>query len=351
MNLIKIFLCGFIFFAVVFSNKCNSQDELEQIIPEAEEVTGQEQPQQEQPQQQVPAELEIVQQEQPQQPPPEVRVQPQQEPAVPVPQKQEENQVQKEVGREENPSLFKKDELYVKHESEKKELREKFKEEERELYEKQQKEKEEEKEKIRKQAEEQKAKEKQQREEEKKKKEEQRKQKEEQKKQEKAKVETEKKIKGNINKTARQESRKNKKTTTSQNKERRKELSQARYAKRLIEAISVKDDPIYITDANVLNSKTSFLKIKDVEFRYRVKLKNQTPKIINSVLVIWERKIPFTDTLTIVRETTISKPMIPYEERELEYNELNSRRTGEAYRVKVAKVIFEDGTQWKNPGL
>lgn len=127
------------------------------------------------------------------------------------------------------------------------------------------------------------------------------------------------------------------------------EIRKARWSKRSIEIVTDENDPIYIVNADVLEGKTDFLKIKNIDYKYKLSLVNQTPKIINSVLIIWERKIPFTETLTIAKRTKISRPMIPYEKRIVQYNDLNSKREGEAYKVKIAKVLFEDGTQWKNP--
>lgn len=132
---------------------------------------------------------------------------------------------------------------------------------------------------------------------------------------------------------------------------RKKEIRLVKKSNRYVEVITNQDDPLYIAEAGVLNSKTNFLKIKDVEFKYKIKVQNQTPKIINSVLVLWERNIPFIDTLTILKETKISKPIVPYEERIIEYNDLDSKREGEIYKVKIAKVVFEDGSQWQNPRL
>lgn len=142
---------------------------------------------------------------------------------------------------------------------------------------------------------------------------------------------------------------KNKQTTLTQIKERENKIMKAERAKNSIQVTTNENDPLYIVNAEVLDSKTNFLKIKNVEFKYKVELQNQTPKIINSVLLIWERKIPFTETLTISKETKISKPIIPYEKRIVEYNDLDSKREGEIYRLKVSKVIFEDGSQWANP--
>jgi len=133
--------------------------------------------------------------------------------------------------------------------------------------------------------------------------------------------------------------------------DRKKEIWEVKRLKRYVEVITNEEDPIYITKANVLDSKTEFLQVKDMEFQYKLKIKNQTPKIINSALIIWERKKPFSDSSTIMRETKISKPIVPYEERIVEYNELDSKRQGETYKVKITNVIFEDGTQWKNPVL
>lgn len=131
--------------------------------------------------------------------------------------------------------------------------------------------------------------------------------------------------------------------------DRNKAIRKIRYSKRFIEVITNENDPIYIKEALVLDSKTNYLKIRNVEYKYKLELLNQTPKIINSALIIWERKIPFTESLTIMKETKISKPIVPYEKRIVEYNDLNSKREGESYRVKIAKILFEDGTQWKNP--
>jgi len=99
----------------------------------------------------------------------------------------------------------------------------------------------------------------------------------------------------------------------------------------------------------VKGAKTNFLKITDIELNYKIKIVNQTPKIINVTSVVWERSEPFTDVpSTVLKETKISKPIIPYEERIIEYIEKDTFRNGETYRVKIVKVIFEDGTQWKN---
>lgn len=127
------------------------------------------------------------------------------------------------------------------------------------------------------------------------------------------------------------------------------EIRKARWSKKSIEIITDENDPIYIVNADVLEGKTEFLKIKSIDYKYKLSLVNQTPKIINSVLIIWERRIPFTETLTIAKRTKISRPIIPYEKRIVQYNDLNSKREGETYKVKIAKVLFEDGTQWKNP--
>ncbi len=118
-----------------------------------------------------------------------------------------------------------------------------------------------------------------------------------------------------------------------------------------VEVITDEEDPLYIKKAQVLKSKTDFMEIKDVEFKYRLELNNQTPKIINFVLIVWERKIAFNDTQTLSKEMKVAKPITPYEKRIVEYNELDSRRNGETYKVKISRVVFEDGTQWNSPEL
>lgn len=158
------------------------------------------------------------------------------------------------------------------------------------------------------------------------------------------------KEKGNtLKEKATKEELKNKYLVKEQIKKRKNEVWEVKKKDRWIEVITNENDPLYIQKAFVLNTKTEFLKIKNVELKYKLILHNQTPKIINTALIVWERKIPFVDTQTILKEVKISKPVIPYEERAVEYNETNSRREGEIYKVKIAKVIFEDGTQWKNP--
>lgn len=140
-----------------------------------------------------------------------------------------------------------------------------------------------------------------------------------------------------------------KKTATSQIKEREEQVKKIKKLKKHIVIVSNPEDPLIIEEAHVTKSKTDFMRIKDVELGYKLKLKNQTPKIINDVLLIWERKIPFNDTLTIAREVKVSEPIIPYEERNIQYNDLDTKREGEIYRVKVHKIVFEDGSLWQNP--
>ena len=133
--------------------------------------------------------------------------------------------------------------------------------------------------------------------------------------------------------------------------ERALEIREVKKSNNTVEIITNEEDPLYIKKAQVLNSKTSFLGVKDVEFKYKLELYNQTPKIINFVLIVWERKPVFNDTQTLAKEVKVAKPIIPYEKRIVEYNELDSKRSGETYKVKIAKIVFEDGTQWKNPAV
>lgn len=133
--------------------------------------------------------------------------------------------------------------------------------------------------------------------------------------------------------------------------ERDKEVLEVKKNDNTVEIITNKEDPLYIRRAQVLKSKTEFMKIGDVELKYKLELHNQTLKIINFVLIVWERKLAFNETQTLAKEVKVSKPIAPYENRIVEYNELNSRREGETYKVEIAKVVFEDGTQWKNPAV
>ncbi len=132
-------------------------------------------------------------------------------------------------------------------------------------------------------------------------------------------------------------------------KEYKKEVRKARWAKSVVEVITNESDPLYIKFAEVKGGKTKFLKVKGVELSYKVRLKNQTPKIITSALITWERALSFNESQTIAKEAKIAKPIPPYSTRTVQFNETNSKRDGEIYKVKVEKVIFKDGTQWKNP--
>ena len=131
---------------------------------------------------------------------------------------------------------------------------------------------------------------------------------------------------------------------------REKEVKAAKRIKRVVDVTTSESDPLLIKHAEVKNTKTLFLKVKDVDFSYQIILKNQTPKIINFALIVWDRKIPFTGGETLIKKTvTVSKPIVPYEERIVEFNEPDSKREGESFAVRVVKVIFEDKTEWKNP--
>lgn len=165
------------------------------------------------------------------------------------------------------------------------------------------------------------------------------------------KLKAEQAIQENISTQTHQEALKNKVLTEMATKELNKEIKKVKKVKRTVEVVTNENDPLYIFDASVLNAKTQFLGIKHVELKYKIVVHNQTPKIINSALIQWERKIPFGESQAILKETKISAPITPYEKRVIEYNDLDSTRQGELYKVKIANIIFEDGTQWKNPAL
>ncbi|MBI3590819.1 MAG: hypothetical protein HY094_05510 [Candidatus Melainabacteria bacterium] len=167
----------------------------------------------------------------------------------------------------------------------------------------------------------------------------------------KKKREEEKTKEKNIEKKTLEETTKNQFIAKEEIDKRNKEIQKAKHTDKVVEVYTSEEDPLYILEAEVLDTKTKFLKLRNVDFKYKLRIQNQTPKIISSALIIWERKIPFTESLTINKETKISKPIIPYEKRLVEYNDIDSKRQGETYRVKIAKVTFEDGTQWKNPIL
>jgi len=132
-------------------------------------------------------------------------------------------------------------------------------------------------------------------------------------------------------------------------KEQEEYIEKVQNSKRSIKVISGEEDPILIVDAIIKDGKTAFLKMSGVELNYKIKIKNQTPKIIDRFSFTWQRKLPFDESLNFDKETSISKPLIPYEDRIVEYNELNYEREGEIYLVKVNKIVFQDGTQWVNP--
>lgn len=130
---------------------------------------------------------------------------------------------------------------------------------------------------------------------------------------------------------------------------RQNEIEKAKKTDKQVTILSSKEDPIYIERAEVIkDAKTKYLAMKGIELSYKIKIKNQTPKIINWFSFTWQRSLPFDDTQTFDKITKISKPLVPYEDRIIQYNELDSGREGEIYLVKINTVVFEDGTQWKN---
>lgn len=130
--------------------------------------------------------------------------------------------------------------------------------------------------------------------------------------------------------------------------ERARVINKTKSRQRGISITSTDDDPLLITDARVYASQSKFLKVEGVQNSYETRIINQTPKIINNALIVWERSIPFTAGTTIAREVRLSKPLVPYEERKIEHSEIDNKREGESYNVRVERIIFEDGTQWKN---
>lgn len=170
-----------------------------------------------------------------------------------------------------------------------------------------------------------------------------------QKKEELAKTREEHKLEKEQSQIKREESKKNKEITKKQISNRKKEITKARWSKNVVNVITSKEDPVYIYHAKVKKAKTEFLGLNDIDLSYRVKIKNQTPKIVNQVQVVWKRSEPFNDILTIKTDTNVSRPLLPYKNRTIQYNEEDSQREGETYSVLISKVLFEDGTQWTNP--
>ena len=183
-------------------------------------------------------------------------------------------------------------------------------------------------------------------------KEEKKKEKEEQlakRKEEKNKQKEEKSTKRKSEKEKKEIKETEKKSIKEELKERSKAINESKKFTKIVKIITDENDPLYITSAKVINTKTEFLKISGVDLKYSITIKNQTPKIINTVSIVWQRSLPFETNSLVSKETKISKPIVPYEERVIEYNEPNEKREAEIYKVKISKIIFEDGGLWKNP--
>ena len=132
---------------------------------------------------------------------------------------------------------------------------------------------------------------------------------------------------------------------------REKEIKVADRSERIVEVITHELDPLYIKLAQVKKTKTKFLRMKHVDLEYRLDLVNQTPKIINFVLLTWERKISFSNVQTLSKQFKISKPLVPYKVEKFRFNEVDSKREGETYKAVINRIIFEDGTEWNNPAV
>lgn len=142
---------------------------------------------------------------------------------------------------------------------------------------------------------------------------------------------------------------KEKEKVKSKIKEEEEKISKTRKTEKLVQVVTSENDPLYILDAEVRKAKSAFLKIRDLDLKYTVRVKNQTPKIINVVSVVWQRSVPLEPTKLVTLETKTSKPIVPYEERIIQYNDLDPERQAETYKVKIKTVVFEDGSQWINP--
>ena len=133
---------------------------------------------------------------------------------------------------------------------------------------------------------------------------------------------------------------------------REKDVKDARRTERFVEISTNLEDPLFISFAEVAGARTEFMRVKNTDIEFKVKLINQTPKIINTAQIVWERKVPYSETITtITAKKNISKPIVPYETRIIKYNELDTKRDGELYNVHVSYVTFEDGSRWNNPLL
>ncbi len=115
-----------------------------------------------------------------------------------------------------------------------------------------------------------------------------------------------------------------------------------------VDIISDPSSPLRISSADVKDKGTSLLKMKGLEHAFTTKLYNNSGKKVLAYQLVWERHLPFEEYAEQDIRVNSLNTVRPGASDDLEFRKPIHYRKDAFYKVFVAKVLFEDETEWKS---
>jgi len=115
-----------------------------------------------------------------------------------------------------------------------------------------------------------------------------------------------------------------------------------------VEIINDTSSPMRLVSADVKDKGTSLLKMKGLEHAFVAKLYNNSGKRVLAYQLVWQRHLPFEEYAEQDVRVNNLNPVKPGASDELEFRKPIHYRKDAFYKVLVAKVLFDDGTEWKS---
>lgn len=115
-----------------------------------------------------------------------------------------------------------------------------------------------------------------------------------------------------------------------------------------VEIIHDDKAPIKIMTADVKDKGTSLLKMKGLEQAFTTRAYNNSGSKVMAYQLVWERHLPFEDYAEQDIRINNINSVQPGDDDTLEFRKPIHYRKDAFYKVFVAKVLLQDGTEWKS---
>jgi hypothetical protein len=115
-----------------------------------------------------------------------------------------------------------------------------------------------------------------------------------------------------------------------------------------VELLNDADAPIKVLSAAVKDKGTSLLKMKGLEQAFVTKILNTSGKKLLAYQLVWQRHLPFEEYAEQDIRINSANYVKAGGEDTLEFRKPIHYRSDAFYKVFAAKVLYEDGTEWKS---